>query len=288
MRRADVLVAVSGIFLAAPHAAGGQSPAKVQFDVATVRPAAALTGRGTPRGGPGTANPERVNYRSLTVKNLLMTAYGLPVNLVLGPQWIDADRFDITAKVPPGATKEEVNLMLQNLLADRFKLVVHRENREMALYELIVAKNGPKLKPYVENPDGPTFEPGKITFDKNGEPIPPPGGLVMSMAEGQRRITASKVTIGGVPSLATTLGAELGRPVIDKTGLQGFYDYRLVFRPENPNAGPPGQQTPPGADVDAPDIRVAVEEQLGLRLEAKKGLVEVLVVDGGNRTPTEN
>lgn len=106
MRRADVLVAASGIFLALPHGAGGQSPANLQFDVATVRPAAPLTGRGTPRGGPGTADPEGVNYRSLTIKNLLMTAYGLPVYQVLGAQWIEADRFDITAKVPPGATKD--------------------------------------------------------------------------------------------------------------------------------------------------------------------------------------
>jgi bla regulator protein blaR1 len=260
-----------------------------QFEVASVRPAAPLTGgRVTPRGGPGTADPERVNYQSLTVKFLLMMAYGLPVNQVLGPQWIEADRFDITAKVPPGATKEQVNVMLQNLLADRFKLVVHRESREMPLYELVVGKKGSKLKPYVENPDGPKFEHGKITLDKNGEPLPPPGGLVMSMAGGQRTIIASRVTIGGSPSLVVTLGAELGRPVIDKTGLQGFYDYRLVFRPVGPTAGPPVQQIPPADDADAPDILVAVQEQLGLRLEAKKGPVEVLVVDSGNRTPTEN
>jgi uncharacterized protein (TIGR03435 family) len=84
------------------------------------------------------------------------------------------------------------------------------------------------------------------------------------------------------------LAAEVGRPVVDKTGLTGEYDYSLEFRPEGPNAAPPGQPVPPPSDTDAPNIITAVQEELGLRLEAKKGPVEMLVVDGGEKKPTEN
>ena len=289
MRAASLFVSLSGFFLFPSHTAMGQGPQKLEFEVATVKPAAPLTGRVAPRGGPGTADPERVNYTYVSMKNLLMSAYGLPINQVFGPSWIDSEHYDIVAKVPPGATKEQVNVMLQNLLADRFKLVVHRETRELPLYELVVGKNGPKIKPYVEDPNAPKPEPGRpFATGKDGNPIPRPGSLIMTMSQGKRRVTASKQSIGGSPGLATVLGAELGRPVVDKTGLTGDYDYTIEFRPQGPNAAPPGQQIPEPNDSDAPDILVAVQEQLGLRLEAKKGPIEVVVVDRGERSPTEN
>ncbi len=276
---------------ASPAPAPAPAPApKLEFEVATVRPAAPLTpGNLPPRSGPGTSDPERVNYRYRTMKTLLMTAYGMPVNQVIGPPWIDSPRdlFDITAKVPPGATQEQVNVMLQNLLAGRFNLVVHRETRELPFYELTVAKNGLKMKPYVEDPNGPKFEPGKITLDKNGGPMPPPGGLMITMSSGKRRIVASKQRVGGTPGLVATLQPQLGRPVVDKTGLDGYYDYTLEFSLEGASAAVPGQQQT-SSDSDAPDLGTAVEEQLGLKLTAKKGPVEVLVVDSGNETPTEN
>jgi uncharacterized protein (TIGR03435 family) len=84
------------------------------------------------------------------------------------------------------------------------------------------------------------------------------------------------------------LAAELGRPVLDKTELTGDYDYSLEFRPEGPNAAPPGQQLPPPSDSDPPDLVVAVQEQLGLKLEPRKGPVEMLVVDRGEKGPAEN
>jgi uncharacterized protein (TIGR03435 family) len=281
---------MSGIILLTPHPASGQVPAQLQFDVATVKLAAPLTGRGTPRGGPGTTDPERVHYRYVTIKILLMTAYAMPVNQVTGPSWIEADHYDVEAKVPPGATKDQVNIMLQNLLADRFKLAVHRETRELSVYELVVGKGGAKLKPYVEDPNPPQPDPAKlIPMDKNGHLILRPGQMAFTTSPGgQRQIMASKQTVGGSPGLVTMLGGELGRPVIDKTGLTGFYDSTLAYRPQGPNATPPGQTLPPPSDSDAPDLLTAVQEQLGLKLEAKKGPVEILVVDSGDRTPTEN
>ncbi len=273
----------------APAAAATTPTAKLEFDAASVRAAAPFVPGGQrPRGGPGTSDPERMNFQYITMKLLLLTAYGLPANQIFGPPWIDSEHYDITAKVPPGATKEQVNVMLQNLLADRFKLVVHREAREMPLYELTVGKGGSKLKPYVEDPNAPTPERGKPNFGKDGNPIPPPGGIVLTMGGPTRRIAAARATVGGMPGLALTLGNELGRPVIDKTGLDGYYDYTLEFRPQGPAAAPPGQQPPPASDSDAPDIVTAVEEQLGLKLVAKKGPVEVVVVDSGEKAPTEN
>jgi len=290
MRRASVIVGLTGLLLFAHNSVRGQAPAKLEFDVATVKPAAKLTGAVTPRGGPGSANPEQVNYTYLSMKNLLMTAYGLPINQVSGPSWIDSERYDITAKVPPGATKEQVNVMLQNLLADRFKLAVHRETKDLPLYELVVAKNGSKMKPYVEDPNPPKAEPGKpFATGKDGNPVPRPGSLILSMSPGRRRVTASKQPLS---KLAEMLAAELGRPVVDKTGLLGDYDYSIEFLPEGPNAAPPGQATglrpEVSADSDAPNLLLAVQEQLGLRLEAKKGPVEMLILDKGEKTPTEN
>lgn len=285
MRGRSILIGLTAAFLLGSALARAQAPPKLEFEVATVKPAAPLTGRVTPRGGPGTADPEHIHFTFLSMKNLLMSAYSLPINQVFGPAWIDSERYDIVGKVPAGATKEQVNVMLQNLLADRFKLKVHRENRELPIFELVAGKNGSKLKPYLEDPNAPKPEPGKVTFNKDGEPIPPPGGLMMTMAPGRRKVTASKQSIA---RLTEVLAADLGRPVVDKTGLAGEFDYTLEFRLEGPNAAPPGQAVPPSSDNDAPDLLTAVQEQLGLRLESKKGPVDVVVVDEGEKTPTEN
>jgi len=287
MRGASIVAGLAGLFLLASDAVRGQAPAKLEFDVATVKPAGPLTGAGIPRGGPGSDNPERVNYTYLSMKNLLMTAYGLPINQVSGPPWIDSERYDITAKVPPGATKEQVNVMLQNLLADRFKLVVHLETKDLPVYELVVGRNGSKLKLYVEDPKAPKFEPGvPFAKDKDGNPIPRPGSLIMSMSPERRRVTASKQPVS---KLAEMLAVQLGRPFVDKTGLVGDYDYSIAFLMEGSNGAPREEVTGiVSPDPDAPSLLVAVQEQLGLRLEPKRGPVEVLVVDRGEKTPTEN
>ncbi|MEO8097414.1 MAG: TIGR03435 family protein [Acidobacteriota bacterium] len=120
---------LTGFVILTALAAQGQP--RLAFEVATVKPAATITGPGLPRGGPGLADPEHVNYRSLSMKNLLMAAYDLPFNQIAGPPWIDTERFDIAATVAPGATKEQATVMLQNLLAERFKLEAHKETKEL-------------------------------------------------------------------------------------------------------------------------------------------------------------
>lgn len=228
-----------------------------------------------------------MNFRYMTLQTLLMTAYSLPINQVLGPSWMQSMFYDITAKVPPGATKEQANIMLQNLLADRLKVVAHKETRDLPVFELTVAKGGVKMKPYVEDPNAPAFERGKVTLDKNGEPMVQPGGIMFTMGGTTRKISASRSAIGGSPSLVVTLATELGRPVIDKTGLTGFYDYKLEYRPATSPVGGPAL-SPADSGQDAPDLITAVSEQLGLKLESKRDPVEVLVVDSAQKTPADN
>jgi uncharacterized protein (TIGR03435 family) len=257
----------------------GQTGSKLEFEVASVKPAAPLTRQQIPRGGPGSSDPEHIRYAYVSIKNLLIQAYGLPTQQITGPAWIDSERYDIVANVPPGATSQQVSVMLQNLLSDRFKLVVHRETRELQVYELTVAKSGPKIKPYVVDPNETEPEPGKPVI-KNGVPVPRPGGFgfVTSKDGTERELVGRKRSM---EQMAVVLANDLGRPVIDKTGLTGDYDYSVKFNPKVAAAQSDGGS-------NAPDIFTAVQEQLGLKLESKKDRIEMLVVDSGQRTPTEN
>ncbi len=267
-----------------------QTP-RLEFEVATIKPAAPITGPGVPRGGPGSADPLHVNYRSLSMKNLLMAAYDLPIGRITGPGWIDTERYDVAASLAPGTTKEQLAIMLRNLLQDRFKLSVHMETREMPMFELVPGKQpGPNLKRYVEDPNFVGPPPGE-PLRGNGEPMPRPGGMMITMSPDRRRVTASKHPMS---QLAVMLAAELDRPVIDKTGLLGDWDYTIEFVSEGPMANlgrqapAAGGNGPAPAVSEVPSLQTAVQEQLGLKLESKRGPVEILVVDRGEKTPTEN
>jgi uncharacterized protein (TIGR03435 family) len=180
------------------------------------------------------------------------------------PAWMETATFDIVATVPPGATREQANLMLQNLLADRFQLKVHRSTRELPVYALVVARNGPKLKASVDDPNAPR-----------------PRGTMWS--GGRKRFEFNRQTMAG---FAGTLQNDVDRPVIDRTGLEGTYDIRLEFA-EIKSTLPIGAG-PVAPDPQAPELFTALTEQLGLRLESRRGPVEVLVVDSALRQPTEN
>ncbi|MBV8845515.1 MAG: TIGR03435 family protein [Bryobacterales bacterium] len=291
----------------------GQSDAKLSFEVATIKPAPPLGGGAVQigmRGGPGTQDPGRVNYMGVPLTMLLQNAFGLKRYQISGPPWLDTERFDIVAKVPDGATKEQSNIMLQNLLIERFGLTFHRESKEFPLYELTVAKNGSKLKTAAEAPAGADQPvPGQTGKDggpppigKDGLPQLPPGrpGAFMMMAPGGMRMVGNMRT---VQEIADMLGNQLGTPVVDKTGLSGKYDFTLTFSRE-PGQGlpglPPPPPPPPGGDAgpgklgpgpdlsDAANLFTAVQEQLGLKLDKKKGPLDVLVIDHMEKTPTEN
>jgi len=303
-------ILVAGLLGFVCSTAFAQNEPKLSFEVATVKPAPPLNGGPVAigmRGGPGTNDPGRVTYNGVPLILLLQNAYGVKRYQISGPSWLDTERFDIVAKVPDGATKEQFNIMLQNLLVERFGIAFHRETKEFPLYELSVAKNGPKLKPAAPAPAGVSEtatgeKQGPPPIGKDGIPQLPAGrpNAIMMMRPGQMRIVA---TMQPLQRLADMLGNQLGSPVIDKTGLRGNYDFKLEFAVE-PGQGlpglPPPPPPPPGGDAgpakggfasdpsDAPSLFNAVQEQLGLKLEKRKGPLEVLVIDHAEKTPSEN
>jgi bla regulator protein blaR1 len=242
--------------------------------------------------------PDGLNLNGGTLDMLIKSAYGVEDNQISGePGWVKSDRYDIEAKMD-GATAQALGKldrdqrrvvaekMLQALLADRFKLVIHRETKELPVYALLVAKNGPKLH---ESKPGETYPNGMKGIDGR------PAGAGMMMMRGN----GGPLTGQGIPiaNLAHILSMQLGRTVIDKTGLTGKYDFTLQWTPDESQGpmmggpGPgPGGQGPGGApppDTSGPSIFTAIQEQLGLKLESEKGPVEIIVIDHVEK-PSEN
>src|SRR5215469_6838924 len=228
-----------------------QTPApdkSLTFEVASIKPAQPPKpdGQGRifmrgPSGGPGTKDPGRIDYPFTTLKNILMAAYNMKNYQISGPSWLDTERFDITATMPPDTTKEQFQIMLQNLLTERFQMSVHREKKELAMYSLVVTKAG-KLK---ESPgttttapesDGllPPPPPGPPKIGPDGFPVMPAAitnrpGIFMMMMPGRARLTATAQTM---QDLANRLSGQLDRPVIDNTGLTAKYDFILTYAPD--------------------------------------------------------
>ncbi|MGD0666486.1 MAG: TIGR03435 family protein [Bryobacteraceae bacterium] len=332
------LIRIGLAVLPAATALAQSTPDKLTFEVASVKPAAPPTPDRMMimmRGGPGTDDPGRATLSNVTQRLLLAKAYGVQDYQISGPPWLDTERYEIAVKVPKGATKEQFMVMLQNLLADRFKLTLHHETKELPLYALVVAKNGPKLKEsapppapdgtapkdgagagYGGPPAGAGFGPPpgpppgeggmpRPQMGKDGFPGLPPGagrgGVIMMMMPGRARMIGNGQPIS---KLADALARQLGRPVTDKTGLTGTYDFTLDFDPEGSMGGRGGMMMrmpggpPPGGGGDGPaanppeseaaGLFTALQEQLGLKLEQKKGPLDMLVVDHSEKTPVEN
>jgi len=265
---------------------GQSANSQPAFEVASIRQSA-YTGRGPfitrMDGGPGTDDPSRVTIEHYMLVGLIAAAYRVETYQVSGPSWLEDARytqFDISAKVPDGATKEQVPLMMRNLLAERFHLTVHREKKEASVYELVVAKNGPKLKESAKTPATKDGAVQPFVFPKLGQdgfPVPPPGrGYRMAMMNDRGTAEFTDATMGQLVGL---LAGQLGRPVTDATGLKGKYDFSLRWSMEG--LGKPG-------DDPGPTIFGAVQEQLGLKLEQKKGMIDMIVIDHLDKAPTEN
>jgi uncharacterized protein (TIGR03435 family) len=176
-----------------------------------------------------------------------------------GPRWLESDRFDIEAKATGNPRREQVLTMLQSMLADRFKLALHRETRELPVYEMAVAKGGPKFK-------------ARACVGQPG-PDNPCGGFTVSL----RGTLTGRVA--PLAELAETLTTLLNRSVLDKTALTGKYDFDLKWTPDGTTIRGPGDPDAPQPDPNGPSIFTAVREQLGLELKSAKGPVEVLVID---------
>ncbi len=255
------------------------------------------------RGGPGTGDPGQMTFNNVSLKDLIQAAWDVKAYQITGPSSLESARFDITAKVPKGATKEQSRLMLQSLLEDRFKLKLHHSTREQPIYALMVAKNGPKLKESVEDPnappapdfpladggggkavqhadDGPVIRKGDPV---TGPPAPPRDAMRMMVNNGRMKMASDGQTMARFVDM---LGMQVDRPVVDMTALKGNYDISLEFAPDMAlmqskmaalGAPPPGPAAGRGgSDADSPDaqnapgIFTALQEQLGLRLDPKK------------------
>jgi uncharacterized protein (TIGR03435 family) len=247
---------VALLLFAATH-----SPAAaIAFDVASVRLSKAADAAVLMRNGMDSASGRfrvqsiggNVEMSNWSLGTLILAAWDLEPSQLSGPAWLRSDRYDIAARTSPRTTQAELRQMLQTLLIERFTLVVHADRKELSTYALVVAKGGPKLQP--ANGD----QQSAVVF------APP------------SRFIGRGSTIQG---LALVLARPVGRPVVDKTGIAGRFDFTLSYSPET---------LTPDADAPGPSIFTALQEQLGLRLEPQKGMVEVLIVDHAERIPTPN
>jgi uncharacterized protein (TIGR03435 family) len=324
MRPASRLFAtVAALALIAISAAAQDTapPAKLSFEVASIKPAGPLDplaiAQGKVRVGMS-VDGAICNIGSLSLRDLIRTAYEVKDYQLSGTESLgapmDAQRFNIQATLPQGSTEKQVPLMLQSLLAERFGLVVHRETKDQSVYALVVAKGGPKLKeaepdaPAPDHPEEPkknetTFGQGPNQMRMSGNIADgkgmtfrggPMGQMHMTMVDGKMHLEAAKVTMAGLAEIATTF---VGKPVIDMTELKGNYQLVLdlslgelvnVAR----NAGVQVPATPGGNSAEASEpfgsSIFASVQQMGLKLEQRKAPLPFIVIDHVEKNPTEN
>lgn len=320
-----VPVAALALFAAAAFA---QTPAPA-FEVATIKPAPPLDPAKIAAGqlhiGMKT-DAGHVDIGFLSLSDLIRLAYKIKPYQLSGPDWLSSTRWDILAKVPDGASADQVPEMLQTLLEDRFKLAIHRTNTEHSVYALVVGKNGSKLKEAEPDPP-PAAAP-------DGQPAGPPGrgGILVGSGDNQVRVTPNaggrgatinsgkygqmKVGMGDggamrmefskmkMADLADLLSPFADRPVLDLTELKGSYQIALDLSMEDmmkvarsagmgammgPGPGGTGANAAPADAASTPTSSIfTAVQQLGLKLEPRKAPLEMIVVDHSEKTPTEN
>ena len=278
-------------------AAFAQSPPPLaEFEVASVKPSA-------PPGADSLAvgihiDGAQVRCASLSLKDYLALAYNVKNYQISGPEWIASERFDIAAKLPDGAAREQIRGMVQALLLDRFQLKAHRDTKEFPVYALVVAKGGPKMKEAA--PDAAGAGRGNIDITAGGSRGGSGADLGngSSFTMGENGFDAVKLTM---TSFADMLARFADRPVLDMTDLKGAYDFSLRFSPEDFRAMRLRAAMAAGVSVSLPpetmravmegasgDSLFAAIEALGLKLDARKAPLDVLVVDHIEKTPSEN
>jgi uncharacterized protein (TIGR03435 family) len=242
-----LLRSVQFVLLAVLPMVGQPPPA---FDVASVKPSQPRrNAEGGSYSSVDVVSPGRLVAENSSLDELIRSAYDLKDYQVFGPAWLNdqSESFDIVAKASPDTPEKQMWTMLQTLLAERFKLVAHREKRMLPAYDLVVSKKGFQLKPATS------------------------GGRRSTASQGGNLI-ATHLTMA---DFAYQLSRELKRPVFDKTGMAGAFDFTLHYSP--------GQDASGG-----PSLFTAIQETIGVRLESVREPVEVLVVDHIEKRPTEN
>jgi uncharacterized protein (TIGR03435 family) len=292
------LIAIFAVSVATAYQAPGRpepqpaAPTKtpLTFDAASVRPfdparAAGRSGGGSPQIDElGRVDPGRVHYIQ-PLRGFLRDAYAVKDYQVVGPGWLSSELFTLDATMSPDTTTDQLRVMFQNLLVERFKLVIHRESKELPMHTLVVAKNGPKL---TTTPSSATKERGDSGLDRDGFPLMPPEyhGTTLFVIHGRARLRGQQATM---QDLANELVRLFRAPVAEATQLKEPYDFTLTFSPEGLN-GPRGELIPAPPPDAGPlaDLFTALQSELGLKLESKKGPVDVIVVDRVEKTPTGN
>lgn len=263
-----------------------------RFEVTSVKPADDTSGPMLIRMTPGGFESSNLPIGVLLRQSLQKPDY----QIVGAPGWIDTERYTIRAKPPEGVPPAAMSMLLMNLLKDRFQLATHLETREQAIFHLVLARADGRLGPDLKA----TTAECQVTLAerqaaaKSGGPPPPlpafPADPNAPLPCGFGRISPGIAAGSGrtIAQIIPTLSDLVARPVIDKTGLTGLYDFSLKFAYEGRTAGPMGPLgpagLPPGAppavvDPNAPSLSTAVQEQLGLKLEGARGPVEVVVID---------
>lgn len=238
--------------------AGSKSGPAPTFEVASVKPAHPPDNdrfRSSMKMDPG-----RITCTNTPLKRLIIAAYDVKDYQVAGPSWIDTERYDIVATMPRDSTSDDVLRMLQGLITVRFHLTFHNESRELPVYALTVGKTGHKLKEVELGRSSSNISPGKLEAHSIG-----------------------------MANLTDMLSRMVERPVIDATGLKGFFDFNLEWTPDD--AGSASRPADSGAAVDStvgPNLVVALQQQLGLKLESRKAPLDVMVIDRVEKIPTEN
>jgi uncharacterized protein (TIGR03435 family) len=298
---------------------------KPSFEVATIKPAepmdqakmlAALQGGGKLPFG-AEIGSGRAEYRYIDLKTLMTYAYGVKPYQITGPDWMSTTRFDISAKMPAGSTKDDAPKMLQSLLEDRFNLMTHRASVEHTVLALLAGRGGPKLKASVEKPvaidesaplkrgemkmDGPDG-PARATIDlSTGSSVVDMGlkgkmSYKLNLATQSMHIDFSMTTMGGFADMMTQLMTQLGggaggRQIVDMTGIKGNYDASLEISLAEIIAGGAAA----GGDITAaPDpggggsSMADAVQSMGLMLESRKAMVDQFIVDYVEKMPSEN
>ena len=299
----------AGLVLAA-GAAMGQT---ATFEVASVKPAAPLDRSQILSGQMHVGmkiDAARVDIGSMSLADLIRVAYRVKPYQISGPDWMASERFDVLAKLPEGASREQVPEMLQALLAERFKLTVHRERKEHAVYALVVGKSGPKLKESAPDADAPAETNDanpQVRVSGRGEntQVSISGGQIgtahMSMGPGgTMHLEAPKMNMA---AFADTLSRFFDRPVVDLTELKGTYQVALDLSMEDlrnaarsfgvmapgVGGGRGGARSPADAASDPAGLSIfAAVQQLGLKLDPRKTPLDLIVIDHLEKTPTEN
>ena len=265
------------------------------FEVATIKPA-------SPQPHRSSVSPAEVNISDVTVRNLIEQAYGIPwtaaenERVLGGPAWLDTNRYDIVARIPNDLAearqklsrdqqKQQISLMLQSLLVERFHLKVHFESRDLTVYALVVAKPNPHLVASTNQRESTAPEgPGPIQLPSKPEDVH--HGIMVFYSGQSAQMTARQASLDDLARWFAGYSEVGGRPVVNQTGLSGLYDFTLRWTRQSLAAAPqPGSSDAAGSD--APPLFTALPDQLGLRLKRTKAPVEVILIDHVD-PPTDN